>query len=110
MAIAIVNRSNIRNIITTEASRSIRFIEVSSQGAQKPVVRGVAVECPIAIEINGIGYAVMMASPADMEDFAAGFALSERIIDGVADLIDIDSHCHERGMILRITVAGHCVA
>lgn len=110
MAIAIVSRSNIRNIITTEASRSIRFIEVSSQGAQKPIVRGVAVECPIAIEINGIGYAVMMASPADMEDFAAGFTLSERIIDSVADLIEIDSHRHERGMILRITVAERCLA
>jgi FdhD protein len=90
-------------------TRSVGFAEVSSQGARQPIVRDVAVECPIAIEINGIGYAVMMASPADIEDFAAGFALSERIIEAVGDLVAIDSHAIDRGLILRITVAEHCL-
>lgn len=110
MAIAIASRSNIRNITTTEPTRSAGFAEISSQGARRPIVRDVAVECPIAIEINGIGYAVMMASPADIEDFAAGFALSERIVAAAADLIAIDSHAIDRGMILRITVAAHCLS
>jgi FdhD protein len=90
-------------------ARSAGFTEISSQGARQPIARDVAVECPIAIEINGIGYAVMMASPADIEDFAAGFALSERIVEVAGDLIAIDSHAIDRGIILRITVAAHCL-
>ena len=39
--------------------------------------RVVPVEMPVAIEFNGIGYAVMMATPTDLDDFVAGFALSE---------------------------------
>lgn len=109
MAIAIASRSNIRNIITTEPVRTVRFTEVPSTGVAAAVDRGVAVECPIAIEINGIGYAVMMASPADLEDFAAGFVLSERIVERAADLVDIDSHASDRGIVLRITVAQACL-
>ncbi|KZY57393.1 sufurtransferase FdhD [Erythrobacter sp. HI0063] len=50
--------------------------------------RVVPVEIPIAIEFNGIGYAVMMATPTDLEDFVTGFALAEGLarpeeIDGV---------------------------
>lgn len=42
--------------------------------------RSVPVECPIAIEISGIAYAVMMASPIDLEDFVTGFLLSEGLV------------------------------
>ena len=37
----------------------------------------VPVEAPIAIETNGIAYAVMMATPLDMEDFVSGFLMAE---------------------------------
>ena len=43
--------------------------------------REVAAEVPVAISVSGFGYAVMMATPADLEDFAYGFALSERLIE-----------------------------
>ena len=66
------------------------------------VERPVIVETPVAIEYNGIGYAVMMATPIDLEDFAIGFSLSERLIDRADQLLSIDIHEAELGWILRI--------
>lgn len=59
---------------------------------------------PVAISFLGIGYAVMMASPADLEDFAFGFAASERIIDCAEQIIDVSVLKEERGLLLNIEV------
>ena len=67
-------------------------VKFTPDGGRAPVTRAVAVECPVALEYNGIGYAVLMATPADLDDLATGFALSERLIDSAADIIDIDIH------------------
>lgn len=41
----------------------------------------VPVEAPIAIETNGIAYAVMMATPLDLEDFVTGFLMAEGLAE-----------------------------
>lgn len=68
--------------------------------------RTLATETPIAISFLGIGYAVMMATPADLEDFAAGFSLSERIIDRLDQLKSISIAQESRGLLLNIEVAA----
>ncbi|WP_313737973.1 formate dehydrogenase accessory sulfurtransferase FdhD, partial [Sphingobium yanoikuyae] len=63
----------------SDADRPARFTRITPDGGRAPVTRAVAVECPVALEYNGIGYAVLMATPADLDDLAPGFALSERL-------------------------------
>lgn len=66
------------------------------------IKRAVIVEAPIAIEYNGIGYAVMMATPIDLEDFAVGFSLSERLVERAEQILAVDTHKADLGWILRI--------
>jgi FdhD protein len=46
-------------------------------------------EVPIAVQFNSQNYAVMMGTPADFEDFAVGFAISEGIIASAADVTGV---------------------
>ena len=48
-------------------------------------------EAPVALVYNGVPFAVMMATPCDLEDFALGFALAEGIVGspGEFELVDI---------------------
>ena len=66
----------------------------------------VATETPVAISFCGIGYAVMMATPVDLEDFAVGFALSERLIEAAADVVEIRISPAEAGLLLDIELAA----
>ena len=79
-------------------------------GAACDIERPVADETPIAIEYNGLGYAVLMASAADVEDLAYGFSKAERLIDDAAQIIDAEAHPVERGVLLRITLSEDRVA
>ena len=51
----------------------------------------VAEEVPVALEYNGISHAVMLATPADLEDFALGFSLTEGIIESPAELYSCEA-------------------
>lgn len=77
-------------------------------GAVKEL-RVVAAESPVAIEINGVAYAVMMATPCDIEDFVTGFILSE----GLASRAEIGAiHVHPveagQGLVVRVNLPAHC--
>lgn len=72
---------------------------------QREKRRMLAVEQPIAIEVDGVAYAVMMASPADLEDYALGFALSEGLVETAADLRAVVVTEVPGGTILRLSLA-----
>lgn len=70
-----------------------------------PAEDPVAEEIPIALAYNGISHVVMMMTPADLEDFAIGFSLSEGIIERVGELRGIEVHAREQGLEIDLSVA-----
>jgi formate dehydrogenase accessory protein FdhD len=75
------------------------------RGAPGEIIWRVPEESPVAFIYNGRNYAVMLATPADLADFAIGFSLTEQIVDGVSEIEAVDIHQEERGVDLRITIA-----
>ena len=65
-----------------------------------------AEETPVALVYNGISHAVMMASPADLEDFAVGFSVSEGIADDKSDIGNIEPFVVDDGIEVRIELSS----
>ncbi|TSH89175.1 formate dehydrogenase accessory sulfurtransferase FdhD [Verticiella sediminum] len=64
-----------------------------------------AEEVPVALEYNGISHATLLATPADLEDFARGFSYTEGIIDGPADIRGIDVQSTAEGLVVQLEIA-----
>ena len=70
----------------------------------------VADEVPVALVYNGITHAVMLASPLDLEDFALGFTLGERIVRHRRDVYDIELAQTARGIAIDLRIASGAMA
>ena len=66
----------------------------------------VATETAVAMVYNGISHVVMMATPADLKDFALGFSLSEGILTSPKQLLDCDQAETDKGIELAITITA----
>ena len=69
--------------------------------------RMVPEETPVAFSFAGTTHAVMMASPADFEDFALGFSLTEGIIASPDEIEAIDVEDHGAGVDIQIRLKDH---
>lgn len=74
-----------------DSVRSYGAVHVDG-GAPSSREERVAHEEPLEIQVNGVPFAVLMRTPGDDEDLATGFLLTERVIDGCADIESL-RHC-----------------
>jgi FdhD protein len=70
------------------------------RGVATPDDDRLAEEVPVAMHFDGKPFAVMMATPADLEDFARGFALTEGKVDSIVDI----EHIEIREVLEGVTV------
>lgn len=69
------------------------------------ITRALPEEVPVSITVNGSSQAVMMASPADIEDFAVGFALTEGIVAAASEIGSVEALDLARGIEARLWVS-----
>lgn len=82
-------------------ARPLRF------GAEGEAAHGVevAVETPINIVYGNMPYAVMMASPSDLEDFVTGFSLTEGIVRHADEIRSVTVEPKPEGVIVSVELA-----
>lgn len=72
------------------------------QGRMEAGHRIVPEEVPVAFSYGGSTHAVMMATPADLIDFAYGFSLAEEIVTSAEDILEVDLVEAGRGIDVQI--------
>ncbi|WP_430435592.1 formate dehydrogenase accessory sulfurtransferase FdhD [Methyloversatilis sp.] len=77
-----------------------------SGGVRTASVECVAEEVPVAMVYNGISHAVMLATPADLEDFGTGFSLAEGIVARASEIHDVNTAHHADGIEVRMEVSN----
>ena len=73
-------------------------------GVAASIADPVAAETPVVLVYNDVSQAVMMATPADLEDFATGFSLTEGIVGRAGEITEMACEDVALGLEIRMTI------
>ncbi len=95
----------IRRLDSTEPDVSpVAAGRLVTPGGARAAAWHLAEETPVAILLNGATFAVMMMTPADLEDFAVGFALTEGIVEGAGNIDSLRVAEAADGFVINLTL------
>lgn len=86
---------------TVVTERKVTLLE---KGIASELTDYLANEVRIALVYNGIAHTVMLASPQDLEAFAIGFTLSERIVSHINDIKSVELEFTNEGILIQIEI------
>ncbi len=75
-------------------------------GARHAIERRVAAEVPVQVLFSDIPFGVMMMTPADLEDFATGFSLTEGVIDAADQIRSIRTETAPGALRLHVDLVA----
>lgn len=78
---------------------------VTHNGAAEGV-RAIPEETAVAFTYGSATFAVMMATPQDIEDFAIGFSLTEAIIENVSEIKSVETISLDEGIEARMALTS----
>ncbi len=84
-------------------SRTREFVRLEGDD-QREGSAAVAEEVPVAIAYNNHPHVVMMATPADYEDFAVGFTLTEEIVPAVDQIESVTVVPYSQGVEIHMAI------
>jgi FdhD protein len=89
------------------AARTIAEFEVERWhgGGLRQVRDQVAEELPVALVYEDVPHGVMLATPADLEDFAVGFTLSEGLVERPEEIRGVEVRWSTEAAEARVSVA-----
>jgi FdhD protein len=82
-------------------------------GKIEQAIDQVAEEQPVALSYHGIPHVVMLATPADLEDLAVGFTLSEALVSTADEIRSVELFSESGALEVRISIPNvlqHCCA
>ncbi|MEL4390400.1 formate dehydrogenase accessory sulfurtransferase FdhD [Shewanella xiamenensis] len=85
-----------------------RKVTLLEQGQASELTDYVANEVRVALVYNGIAHTVMLASPENLEEFAIGFTLSERIVSHVNEIKGVDLEFTPEGVLIQVEITQRC--
>src|SRR5215470_13067396 len=80
-------------------------VERWAQGELARKTDQVAEEVPVALVYHGVPHVVMLATPADLEDFAVGFTLSEGLVAKPEEIRSVEVTHGTEAADVKVTVA-----
>jgi FdhD protein len=80
-------------------------VERWSAGESTATSDRVADEMPIALVYHGVPHVVMLATPADLEDLAYGFTLSEELVADPAEILAVEAVRAAESAEVRVSIA-----
>ncbi|HKT71332.1 MAG TPA: formate dehydrogenase accessory sulfurtransferase FdhD [Steroidobacteraceae bacterium] len=80
-------------------------VERWSCGQSISMTDQVAEEALVAFVYHGVPHVVMLATPADLEDYAVGFTLSEGLVAHADEIRSVEAAYTQAGANVRVTIA-----